>query len=338
MKGGGRLDVEQTKRALIWLIVSVLVGGLVLAGLWTLRRGRQLLPPRTCTLTPWTLGELLLAIVVFVGVPVLTFQLVRVLGFFRWYHGADPDPNNVLDFFRADLWITLLAPLTICAILCLLRLTSNTRPWHVGFARKRGADNTALAYLWWLAAAPATLAVHYLVLHLYQSVFAAEPAPHLLQKLAATDLTPTEWLLLVLKAGVWAPVLEEFLFRGLMLPWAVRTWWGGLACAGAAVVLPLLSPNLRTGPLVFSALLAAPVLLALRRNPAEQAHWANWSVALLFAMLHASVWPTPIPLFVLGLWLGWLQQRTQSLWGPIIVHGLFNGFSTLLLLLGVGAK
>jgi membrane protease YdiL (CAAX protease family) len=59
---------------------------------------------------------------------------------------------------------------------------------------------------------------------------------------------------------------------------------------------------------------------------------AIFGTSLLFACIHTSVWPTPVPLFVLALGLGVLAQRTQSLVGPIVLHGLFNGISCVLLL------
>jgi membrane protease YdiL (CAAX protease family) len=62
---------------------------------------------------------------------------------------------------------------------------------------------------------------------------------------------------------------------------------------------------------------------------------AIYGSAMLFAVFHSSVWPTPIPLFVLGLGLGWLAYRTQSLVGPITVHVLFNSVACLVLGLSV---
>jgi membrane protease YdiL (CAAX protease family) len=54
---------------------------------------------------------------------------------------------------------------------------------------------------------------------------------------------------------------------------------------------------------------------------------------LLFASFHAQVWPSPIPLFFLGLGLGWLSYRTQSLIGPIVAHALFNAVACIVLAL-----
>jgi membrane protease YdiL (CAAX protease family) len=52
------------------------------------------------------------------------------------------------------------------------------------------------------------------------------------------------------------------------------------------------------------------------------ANLAIFGSALLFAVVHP--WPNAIALFVMGLVLGWLSRRTQSLIGPITFHALFN--------------
>lgn len=59
-----------------------------------------------------------------------------------------------------------------------------------------------------------------------------------------------------------------------------------------------------------------------------------YASALLFACFHAPVWPSPVPLFVLGLVLAWLAHRTQSLVPSMVLHGLFNAVACLALFLG----
>lgn len=338
MKGGVRLDVEQTKRVLAGLVAIVMFGGLGASVGWALWRGRRMLPPRVCTLPPWSVGEVLLAVALFALVPLAAFQIVQSAGFFRWYYGADPDPKVDLDLFRAGVWIELAVPLTVVAILLVLHLASKTRPWQVGLSRDRLLDNLAVGCIAFVIATPLTFAVHFLVLWAYRHFFSQEPVQHLLQQLALKNAHSTEWVLLVLQAVVWAPLREEFMMRGVILPWATRRWWGGLACAVAGMAVALASPTLRPGPILFSTIVGAIVLLSLRRKSAEQAFWANLGTSLLFAALHSRVWPTPIPLLFFSLMLGWLQQRTQSLWGPILLHSLFNGFSTLMLLTGAAAN
>jgi membrane protease YdiL (CAAX protease family) len=44
-------------------------------------------------------------------------------------------------------------------------------------------------------------------------------------------------------------------------------------------------------------------------------------------MMHIGTGLDPIPLFVLGLALGYLYQRTHRILPCIVLHALFNGFS-----------
>jgi membrane protease YdiL (CAAX protease family) len=60
---------------------------------------------------------------------------------------------------------------------------------------------------------------------------------------------------------------------------------------------------------------------------------AIYGTAALFAMFHVSAWPSPVPLFVLALGLGWLAYRTQSLIGPMVLHGLFNSVTVVVLVI-----
>jgi membrane protease YdiL (CAAX protease family) len=84
--------------------------------------------------------------------------------------------------------------------------------------------------------------------------------------------------------------------------------------------------------LMFLGYLALPLLLrwGLRDLNAARAVYAT---ALFFGMMHADVWPSPVPLFVLALGLGWLAFRTQNLVAPIVTHGLFNAVACVELFL-----
>jgi membrane protease YdiL (CAAX protease family) len=89
-------------------------------------------------------------------------------------------------------------------------------------------------------------------------------------------------------AIVLAPLFEETLFRGVLLPVLGRQWGGGKAVVASAGV---------------------------------------------FALAHLSLGEL-IPLFLLGLGLGWLRWRSGCLSASIWMHALWNGmtFANLLLL------
>jgi membrane protease YdiL (CAAX protease family) len=175
--------------------------------------------------------------------------------------------------------------------------------------------------------------------------------------------------LFVLQTVVLAPVLEELVFRGLLLPWLARRTPTDpdapltipparrplailLVAAGVATVVHAgelkhawmagdrggtiahLVPGLfflALVPLNFAPVARLRRHLRLRSRQATRAILAS---AALFAAFHAHVWPSPVPLIVLAVGLGYLYLRTRSLVGPVVVHGMFNAVSALYLLFG----
>ena len=86
----------------------------------------------------------------------------------------------------------------------------------------------------------------------------------------------------------------------------------------------------RLGP-ALTVLAAVPVVAWPGASPAWRAVAAD---AALFAAMHAQTWPSPVPLFLLALALGWVAVRTRSLVGPVLMHGAFNAVSVVYLLAG----
>jgi membrane protease YdiL (CAAX protease family) len=156
---------------------------------------------------------------------------------------------------------------------------------------------------------------------------------HTLSKLGPAGDGAGGWLF-VLSACVAVPAWEEFLFRGLLVDWAGGRWyrpwvlvfaagWWVATTAGAA------------GPLGFVAVLAAGLYLIQRVGPRVRHRFPKrtvgsiWGSSALFAAAHSTVWPSPIPLFVLALGLGYVTARTRSWLPAAVAHGLFNLVSTL---------
>jgi membrane protease YdiL (CAAX protease family) len=168
--------------------------------------------------------------------------------------------------------------------------------------------------------------------------------------------TGWEQVLFLTQACVAAPIIEELLFRGVLLSWiagARERHTGGL------VVRPVIPPRLRPlavmvvtvayaylagtradgnrvyGPVLFAVLLTVGLLVlwAVVRRGGRHAR-AVYSSAAFFAIVHSAVWPSPVALFVLGLGLGWLAVRTRGVLVPMVVHGLFNAVSAVYVLRG----
>lgn len=60
--------------------------------------------------------------------------------------------------------------------------------------------------------------------------------------------------------------------------------------------------------------------------------WAFIGSSALFALIHASI-VALVPIFLLGLALAWIYQRTGNLLAPIAMHAVVNGVSVALALL-----
>jgi len=159
-------------------------------------------------------------------------------------------------------------------------------------------------------------------------------------------------MLIAVSALVIAPIWEELMFRGVVQYWLAKRDWGGhLAMSLSAIIGlgTLFSSSPDFDDYTFKALTAkvSPIFFVIamipgylfldqvvrRWIPDRKAFQAIYGAALLFGMVHSFAWPTPIPLFVLGLGLGFLAYRTQSLLGPILVHFLFNAVACLSLVL-----
>jgi membrane protease YdiL (CAAX protease family) len=126
-------------------------------------------------------------------------------------------------------------------------------------------------------------------------------------------------LLIYASAVVVAPFFEELLFRG-----HVQTLLGRFL---RGVIVPL--------PRLAAASPGEPVLSyesAADRSLRDEAT-ARWLAILitsaLFALVHEALWMMP-PIFLLSICLGYVYERTGSLWAAIVVHTMFNLVNVLI--------
>jgi membrane protease YdiL (CAAX protease family) len=125
---------------------------------------------------------------------------------------------------------------------------------------------------------------------LLQQLWAEPSGSNPLLEMVLTSSNPLALLLLGATALVLAPLFEETLFRGVLLPVLARHWGAG---------------------------------------------WGVVLSAACFALAHLSLGEL-VPLFVLGLGLGWLRLQSGRLGSCALMHSLWNGltFANLLLLAG----
>jgi membrane protease YdiL (CAAX protease family) len=360
----------------------------------SLRTGQWPLPPQRRRAVPWSGLEVCLAILIVLFLPVYLGELLLRSGFLDRLYDLDftnalelpkGDPLRRFALSRFNLWAEALAfPFRVGAIVFIFLALSGTRPYQLGLTTHRGAANALVGLKAWVVVTPLVFLVNIGVNLFYRLLVDQQPDEHPITRLVEGQPLPVDWVLLVYLTLAAAPVLEEFIFRGILQPWFARRAWGGDAALAAALVMALLSRGgglidavTANEPLIFFHELGpALFVLALvpgyflvdrfaarfpaRRGspkieipPAPDSFWqryrarlrapqenspratarALYGTAALFAAVHSSVWPSPIPLFVLALALGWLAYRTQSLVAPIVLHALFNSITCALLIL-----
>jgi membrane protease YdiL (CAAX protease family) len=218
---------------------------------------------------------------------------------------------------------------------------SGVRFASLGITAARLIPNVILGCLAWFPLTLLTLGVHLLL-----SLLLGSETHPLTRLLKQHDFRPWEWLLIALTALAIAPVLEELVFRGILQAWLVGCSRRGHY--GVIIASVFLAYALRSGrednelsAFLFALCLLPAYLLLIHRDAfliwddaAQPRPWpAIFGSSLLWASFHSAIWPAPVPLFVLGMGLGWLAYRTRSLISPVIVHVLFNAVAFMVLML-----
>jgi membrane protease YdiL (CAAX protease family) len=343
--------------SLLCLLGMAVLSGAVAAGVGYVRsrRGRPLLPPQRRRAVPWSGGEVIVAWIVYYVAITITYSVFSSPGILTHVYGPEfpsllkgDSPAAESARNRVAVWATVAAfPLQLFGIFYVLRTVSGTRLYQLGWTTHRPGTNLLLGVLAWLIFQPLVLGVNDLVTVAYKIMTEAPLKPHPLEQLARSEPLGIEWALLVLTAVVVAPVLEELLCRGILQPWAASRSYGAnnvmVVTFLVALGLGRVVEHLHDWNSLYTALqpagfvvLMLPGYLLVRYYFRAQRGGAIYATALLFGSIHANNWPTPVALFVLGLGLGWLAYRTQSLVGPMLLHMLFNGVACVLLFVSQG--
>lgn len=127
-------------------------------------------------------------------------------------------------------------------------------------------------------------------------------------------------------AAIVAPIVEEFLFRGVLQGWIQRI---GRPLDGEKPESIFLGSRERDKIDIPSS----------KKDNGRPVHiGAIVATSLIFALMHASQGPAPVALFVLSIGIGYLYQRTGSLLACIVMHMLLNFVTlTLISLESIGA-
>jgi membrane protease YdiL (CAAX protease family) len=304
------------------------------------------LPPWRRRPVPWTGWEVLLALALSqILWPSLVAGCLQVSGLLGWVYGPDFQAHFLsgklegADASRLSLWLSGLAlPLDLLSIAWLFHRLSGTRAYQLGLTTSRLARNVLVGVVTTVCVVPLVYMILALANWLLRYGTGGAPEKHPIQQLMESHPPPLDFVVGGLAAIVAAPLMEEFLFRGIIQPWfRVRSWGGYVGIAGAlALAVWRRWPGFQAEwaenglrgvwsqlvPAAFVLLMVPGYLLVRAKLP--PAAGAIYATSLLFAAAHSFAWPSPVPLFFFALALGALRYRTQSLVPSVVVHSLFN--------------
>jgi membrane protease YdiL (CAAX protease family) len=317
---------------------------------------------------PWTVADLGVIIFGYMVILLLVGQLLQQTGFYRLLYGADfpamtvgddpPGPEQTQAGNIRQLWVSLLSFGFVIGWIVFIQRSVSKATWaQIGFNKERWRSDVVVGYLGWAMITPIVFAVSIFANLMILWMFGVEPVKHPLTQMGGLAGIP-EWIMVGFQVVLLAPVIEEWLCRGALMPLispqasrahATYAIVGILALAFSFTGL-LDSIRQQDGSKILSnirevgfVLALLPLYMVLCRMIRDDRIWMGldapqWRAvfvsSMLFGVLHYVVWPTPIPLFVLGLGLGYVAMRTRSLLIPIIMHALFNAVSGVYLLLG----
>jgi membrane protease YdiL (CAAX protease family) len=311
---------------LVPLALLMMAVAMIRAWAWAIRRlaeRRPLLPPAKPRDVPWGAGSVALVLVAWLAV---NFGVANGYSVLAGRGGPRAQPFS----FTEQMFLVSLINASLLAIVpALLRATSGARPADLGLSPRGLAAQVKVGATAFLLMAPVVYALNGAASRIWR------PHKHPLEEMVRTDLTPGVVDLAILSAVVLAPAAEELIFRGVIQGWLARAFRSlsqpttppdGPDLLDLQAGLPEASPaSPRASPLSgpLRRALSGPVLAAVLPTVLTSA---------LFAAAHASQWPAPLAIFLLSLGLGIVYQRSGSLVASFVMHALFNGLGTVLLI------
>ncbi len=302
-----------------------------------------MLPPQRHRAVPWNgLQVLALVILVMWFCPTLAQLVLQATSLLQQLYGGDFSEmlkrNETYAVARYQVWIAVVAfPLQL-AMIILFSLSTGARPYQIGWTGFHFGRDVLVAIVSTVAITPLAQSVNLAIGELWRR-YVTEPTPHFLTKISETQPQLIDWLLIFLSAVVVAAILEELLFRALLLSWALtRPHGGDITMAGVVLLSAVLviRPVSHAASLHEAAIAASPlfftlvmglVYLVLRRAFRSAAVNGIFATGLLFGVVHFAAWPTPVALSLLGIGLGMLYYRMQSILPCVVTHALFNAVS-----------
>jgi membrane protease YdiL (CAAX protease family) len=223
-------------------------------------------------------------------------------------------PAFMLRMIQADSAAKLIA---MCLVLFVLSKVKRADEYDFGIGFERIGTRIAQgAYVFFLALPP-TLLLQFVMVEIVGIKYD--------HALIEAVRSPTGGALVLwsgIAAVVVAPLVEEFVFRGIVQGWLERISAEVQAREDDERLLRLQEetaerPSISASP-ESRRLSGMPILFS----------------SAIFALVHLPQWAAIGPLFIFGVGLGYLYRQTHSIWPGVVMHFLLNGLTMTVLLLG----
>lgn len=319
------------------LFVSVMLVAGLASGIWWLRRWAtlgQVITHQPRSNPPWLFGA------VAIGGTVALLNVLNALSS-RPPAADGGDTISNPEFISSTLLMTGALVTLAAAIVIALRVGLRATPHDLGWPTswRQFLSDCGLGVLIAFASLVPVYVLQAGAIQLFDM-----PAKHPL--LDRMQTTPDPWVFaaVLVSAVVAAPLFEEVLFR-LLLQGGLEHWENKLAARRA-------QREALTEAFIHDGIIR-DIEAELNVEEAEPDEWQftavdpasvpglrhGWAPILvssfLFAVAHLGNGPSPLPLFVLALFLGYAYQRTHRIVPSIVAHGVFNSLSVITLMLSI---
>ena len=264
-----------------------------------IRQGKPLLEQWSIKTSRLDVLDVLLTFFVYFGIQVIAVVFI--------VENPDPDdsPSQFLHLspFNSAAGLTTLLTLAIVIPILFFR-RGDLRDF-----RLRTDRYTELCMIGLIAAlllVPATMTLNALVSIL------VTPYSHPVIETLLAEASVTTLVYTAITVVIAAPLVEEFVFRGVILTFLQRAFSGRWS----------------TQNIFYCPADAQPDVSPVRQDN-FQLHGANLLTSLLFAGLHFGQGAAYIPLFFLSLGIGYVANKTGSILPCILIHMTLNGISSI---------
>jgi len=320
-----------TPAKIVFLIVNLgFLSSMIAAWGWVVYRiatRQRLLPSAPLRSVPWG-GKTVLAILL----SYIALQMIVPVIYIKAMAHLSPGVS-LREGAAHQIVVTVCISLPFLAIAwTILTRSGSASARDFGLESRRVPIDVLRGILAWPILAPIVFGMYYAATRIW-----ADPVKHPIEAWARQNPSLSAWAMIFFAAVVVAPLTEEFLFRGVLLGWLNRIATG--RSKPDRIVVDGLAEPWEATPTDGESLPDHPSATPIEPEEPRPSYvglrlfLANLMVSFVFAMMHAQVWPSPIPLFLLAMALGVLYQRTGSLIAPIALHMTFNGISTGILYL-----